>query len=147
MHWEYFRVLLKVQFSDRNFVFRHFMEVAEFLDSALSQNGKCFVNCVFGRSRSEPTTFILLITWRNSLLQVHNLRGCLSHAQIWLECFGGSQTHKGFQTCWGKKFRISIRLDQVWPTFQINEGFLQQLADLDYKLGWYKQKLQEEKQW
>ena len=54
MHWEYFRVLLEVKFSDSNFVFRHFMEVAEFLDSALSQNGKCFVNCVFGRSRSEP---------------------------------------------------------------------------------------------
>ena len=27
------------------------MEVAEFLDSALSSQGKCFVNCVFGRSR------------------------------------------------------------------------------------------------
>ena len=27
------------------------MEVAEFLDSAISSRGKCFVNCVFGRSR------------------------------------------------------------------------------------------------
>ena len=27
------------------------MEVAEFLDSAISSQGKCFVNCVFGRSR------------------------------------------------------------------------------------------------
>ena len=31
---------------------RHFMEMAQFIDSALSENGKVFVNCVFGRSRS-----------------------------------------------------------------------------------------------
>ena len=41
--------------SENTFTLRHFMEVAEFLDIALSQNGKCFVNCVFGRSRSAPT--------------------------------------------------------------------------------------------
>ena len=30
---------------------RSFMQVADFIDSALSENGKVFVNCVFGRSR------------------------------------------------------------------------------------------------
>ena len=28
---------------------------------------------------------------------------------------------------------------------EINEGFLQQLADLDFKIRWYKNKLEEEK--
>ena len=51
MHGEYFSVFSVLNLT---IFFRHFMEVAEFLDSALSQNGKCFVNCVFGRSRSEP---------------------------------------------------------------------------------------------
>ena len=38
------------------------MEVAEFLDSAISSQGKCFVNCVFGRSR-----FVKLINSKSTL--------------------------------------------------------------------------------
>ena len=40
--------------------------------------------------------------------------------------------------------KINILLVQIVVTLQINEGFLQQLADLDYKLRWYKQKVLEE---
>ena len=35
------------------------MEVAQFIDSALSENGKVFVNCVFGRSRYLVTVIVL----------------------------------------------------------------------------------------
>ena len=31
------------------------MDMAQFIDSALSDNGKVFVNCVFGRSRLKIT--------------------------------------------------------------------------------------------
>ena len=43
-------ILIKMNQQIRTIV-RHFMEVAQFIDSALSENGKVFVNCVFGRSR------------------------------------------------------------------------------------------------
>lgn len=36
---------------------RHFVDAVEFMDDAILQNGKVFVNCVFGKSRS--TTFVL----------------------------------------------------------------------------------------
>ena len=39
-------------------IVRHFMEMAQFIDSALSENGKVFVNCVFGRSRYTVTIIV-----------------------------------------------------------------------------------------
>ena len=34
------------------------MKAAEFMDTAIQNNGKVFVNCVFGKSRS--TTFVVI---------------------------------------------------------------------------------------
>lgn len=88
---------------------RHFMEIAHFLDSALSSNGKCFVNCVFGRSRSTTCVVVYLM---------------LKHD------WGALQALQHI-----RKFR----------PVEVNEGFLQQLADLDFKLKWQKKKLEEER--
>ena len=40
------------------FFFRHFADAAEFMDDAILKNGKVFINCVFGKSRS--TTFVVV---------------------------------------------------------------------------------------
>ena len=48
------------------------MEVAEFLDSALSSQGKCFVNCVFGRSR------LVTLNTQTSLTSLLSLSACRS---------------------------------------------------------------------
>ena len=46
-------------FHEKNFfITRHFMKAAEFMDTAIQNNGKVFVNCVFGKSRS--TTFVVI---------------------------------------------------------------------------------------
>jgi len=98
---------LRVEDTPQTQICRHFMEVAEFLDSALSNNGKCFVNCVFGRSRSTTCVVVYLMLkydW-NALQALEHIRS----------------------------FR----------PVEVNEGFIQQLADLDYKINWYKAKLQE----
>ena len=39
-------------------LFRHFVDAVEFMDDALSNNGKVFVNCVYGKSRS--TSFVVV---------------------------------------------------------------------------------------
>ena len=40
------------------FVFRHFADATEFMDDAIKKEGKVFINCVFGKSRS--TTFVVV---------------------------------------------------------------------------------------
>jgi len=91
---------LRVEDTPQTQICRHFMEMAQFIDSALSDNGKVFVNCVFGRSRSTSCVvayLMLKLDW--SALKA------LTHIR--------------------EKRPI-----------QVNEGFLQQLSDLDYKLSW-----------
>ena len=39
-------------------LFRHFVDAVEFMDNAVSNNGKVFVNCVYGKSRS--TSFVVV---------------------------------------------------------------------------------------
>ena len=85
--------------------FRHFPEVLDFMDSALSSPGSClFVNCVFGRSRS--TTCIIAY-----LMVKHDWTAlkALEHIR--------------------RKRHI-----------QLNEGFLQQLADLEHKIQYLRKK-------
>ena len=64
-------------------IVRHFMEVAQFIDSALSENGKVFVNCVFGRSRYLVVIFtiitIIALTFSGKNLSGQNCK--------WLEGF------------------------------------------------------------
>jgi len=100
---------LRVEDTPQTQMCRHFMEIAHFLDSALSSNGKCFVNCVFGRSRSTTCVVVYLM---------------LKHD------WGALQALQHI-----RKFR----------PVEVNEGFLQQLADLDFKLKWQKKKLEEER--
>eukprot|EP00092_Neocalanus_flemingeri_P040871 GFUD01044493.1.p1 GENE.GFUD01044493.1~~GFUD01044493.1.p1 ORF type:complete len:524 (+),score=169.43 GFUD01044493.1:52-1572(+) len=100
---------LRVEDTPQTQICRHFMEIAQFLDSALSSNGKCFVNCVFGRSRS--TTCVVVY-----LMLKHDWEALKALEHI-------------------RKFRA----------VEVNEGFLQQLADLDFKLKWYKKELEEER--
>ena len=38
--------------------FRHFADATEFMDDAIQKEGKVFINCVFGKSRS--TTFVVV---------------------------------------------------------------------------------------
>jgi len=52
---------LRVEDTPQTQICRHFTEIAEFLDSAVSNNGKCFVNCVFGRSRSTTCVVVYLM--------------------------------------------------------------------------------------
>jgi len=100
---------LRVEDTPQTQICRHFMEVAQFLDSALSSNGKCFVNCVFGRSRSTTCVVVYLM---------------LKHG-------------------WGALQALK-HIRQFRPV-EVNEGFVQQLADLDFKLNWYRTQLAEEK--
>jgi len=96
---------LRVEDTPQTQICRHFMEVAEFLDRALSSDGKCFVNCVFGKSRSTTCVVVYLMLkydW-NALQALRHIRS--------------------------------------YRPVEVNEGFLQQLADLDYKIKWYKDKL------
>jgi len=100
---------LRVEDTPQTQICRHFMEVAQFLDSCLSNNGKCFVNCVFGRSRSTTCVVAYLM---------------LKHG-------------------WGALQALK-HIRQLRPV-ELNEGFIQQLADLDFKLTWYRTQLAEEK--
>lgn len=38
--------------------YRHFADATEFMDDAIQKEGKVFINCVFGKSRS--TTFVVV---------------------------------------------------------------------------------------
>jgi len=100
---------LRVEDTPQTQICRHFMEVAQFLDSALSSNGKCFVNCVFGRSRSTTCVVVYLM---------------LKHD-------------------WGAL--KALKHIRSFRAVEVNEGFVQQLADLDFKLKWYKKEMEEEK--
>lgn len=40
------------------FFLRHFADATEFMDDAIKKEGKVFINCVFGKSRS--TTFVVV---------------------------------------------------------------------------------------
>lgn len=99
------------------FLFRHFLDVAEFIEEALSANGGdeeedgkeergkrnvVLVNCVFGRSRSTTCVAAFLMLSR------------------------------GWDA--GSALR---RLRERRPV-AVNPGFLQQLADLDHKLRWIR---------
>lgn len=100
---------LRVEDTPQTQICRHFMEVAQFLDSAISSNGKCFVNCVFGRSRSTTCVVVYLM---------------LKHDWEALQ---------------------ALKHIRSFRPVEVNEGFVQQLADLDFKLKWYKAELEEER--
>ena len=49
---QYFSTIGQLCRSKTDSFFRYFVDVAEYLDEALMNGGKAFVNCVFGLSRS-----------------------------------------------------------------------------------------------
>jgi len=98
---------LRVEDTPQTQICRHFMEVAQFIDSALSENGKVFVNCVFGRSRSTSCVVAYLM----------------------------------LKLDWGA-LRALTHIREKRP-IQVNEGFLQQLSDLDYKLSWAREQAEQ----
>ena len=58
------RFFRRFSFADLIIVFRHFMDVAEWLDTALmTGTGKVFVNCVFGRSRYKDDVKNVIPRW------------------------------------------------------------------------------------
>lgn len=99
---------LRIEDTPQTQICRHFMDVADFIDSALSDNGRVFVNCVFGRSRSTTCVVVYLM---------------LKHD-------------------WSA-LRALKHIREKRPV-QINDGFMQQLSDLDYKIAWAKQLAKEQ---
>ena len=81
---------------------RYFVDAAEFIEDAILNNGKVFVNCVFGKSRS--TTFVVAY-----MMLCHNYDALTALKQI-----------------------------REKRDVQINNGFLLQLVDLDYRLKWLR---------
>ena len=77
------------------------MDMAQFIDSALSDNGKVFVNCVFGRSRLKIIFRIVIfnITYFNMFIfnntQVNILRCGLPDAETRLERAKSAHAHQG----------------------------------------------------
>ena len=60
----------------QNFISRYFMKVAEFINEAVNStyNGRVFVNCVFGKSRSTTCVVAYLM-----LCQEWTLQNALEH--------------------------------------------------------------------